>query len=121
MIKIRLNILTLLKLITSLLDGKTEYKKDFNALNGAAPLTYSNNPYSEDDGVWLLIIEIERINGVPHYRYLGNHNRQDIPFEPWSSAKLVSCISRFIKSKTNVRLDVLVVTLLFLVKTLVTS
>lgn len=74
-------------------------KKDFNALNEAAPLAYSDRPYSEDDGVWLLIIEIERINGIPHYRYLGNHERQNIPYEPWSSAKLLAASAALSKAR----------------------
>ncbi|MDB2447027.1 hypothetical protein N9W79_00210 [bacterium] len=75
--------------------------KNFEALNSFVPLKIADNshPYETDDGVWMLVIDIIRIKGKPHFFYYGNHNRQETPYEPWSSAKLLAASAAVSKAR----------------------
>lgn len=75
---------------------------DFEALSQEVPLIRDDNqPYKNDDGVWVLAIDIKRIDGVPHYLYLGNANRQEIPYEPWSSVKILAASAAISKARQS--------------------
>jgi hypothetical protein len=73
----------------------------FNEFDHLVDLSPSDTKgaYDEDDGVWLLVIDIKRRDGVPYYRYLSNHNRHNIPFEPWSSAKFLASSAAISKAR----------------------
>lgn len=72
-------------------DWAANLPADLNALNPYVELARDDRkPYQNDDGVWLLLIDITRVEGVPHYYYYANADRAQIPYEPWSSAKFLS-------------------------------
>jgi hypothetical protein len=51
---------------------------DTTALKGVIP-----------DEVWMTVILVRRVNGVPHYRYLSN-GQHDTAHQPWSTTKFLA-------------------------------
>ena len=82
-------------------DWVNDISSSFEALNEFVPLKMGDagNEYQDDEGVWILVISIKRRGGKPYYHYLANHNRQSIPFEPWSSAKFLSSAAALSKAR----------------------
>lgn len=68
---------------------ETRVAADWNALKGLVP-----------DNMEIVVIDIRRVLGVPHYLYLSNGRHSEL-FEPWSSAKFLAASAAMTRARTE--------------------